>query len=166
MFSLTSSLTRLCALLIALILTACSGLVPRAPVNVDVVGVEPGQGQGMEGRFLVKLRVQNPSDKPIDYDGVYVELEVRGIRMASGVSDERGSVPRFGESVITVPVSVPISALVRQAMSLAGGNVGKIDYAVKGQLNGPMFGGASFRSKGEFSLPASAAGAAAGAATP
>lgn len=157
MFS-PSMLVRLCAALVALTLSACSGLTPRAPVNVDVVGVEPGQGQGMEGRFLVKLRVQNPTDKPIEYDGVYVELEVRGIRMASGVSDQRGSVPRFGESVVTVPVSVPLSAVLRQAMSLAGGNVSRIDYAVKGQLNGPLFGGASFRSKGEFSLPASTAG--------
>lgn len=143
-------------LLIGLGLSACAGLSPSAPVNVDVVGVEPSQGQGMEGRFLVKLRVQNPTDKPIDYDGVYVELEVRGIRMASGVSNERGSVPRFGEAVVVVPVSVPISALVRQAMSLAGGNVGNVSYAVKGRLNGPMFGGASFKSAGEFALPATA----------
>ncbi|MCX7204208.1 MAG: LEA type 2 family protein, partial [Burkholderiales bacterium] len=99
-------------LLVSVSISACAGLSPSAPVNVDVVGVEPSQGQGMEGRFLVKLRVQNPTDKPIEYDGVYVELEVRGIRMASGVSNERGSVARFGESVVVVPVSVPISALV------------------------------------------------------
>ena len=147
-------------LLVSVSISACAGLSPSAPVNVDVVGVEPSQGQGMEGRFLVKLRVQNPTDKPIEYDGVYVELEVRGIRMASGVSNERGSVARFGESVVVVPVSVPISALVRQAMSLAGGNLGKVDYAVKGRLNGPMFGGASFKSTGEFALPAAASEAA------
>ena len=62
--------------------------------------------------------------------------------------------------VVVVPVSVPISAVVRQAMSLAGGNLGKVDYAVQGRLNGPMFGGASFKSTGEFALPAAASEAA------
>ena len=64
--------------LITVWLSACAALAGREPVNVSVVGMEPMAGQGMEGRFLVKLRVQNPNDTPIDYDGVALELDVRG----------------------------------------------------------------------------------------
>jgi LEA14-like dessication related protein len=147
----------LIASLVAL-LTGCAGPWVRDPVNVDVVGVEPLQGQGMEGRFLVKLRVQNPNDLPVEYDGVYVELEVRGSRFASGVSGERGTVPRFGEAIVAVPVSVPVTALVRQALGMASGGLARTDYRLRGRLGGPVPGGVTFSASGDFALPAGPAG--------
>ena len=63
----------------ALLLAACASLrARRDPLQVTVAGIEPMQGQGMELRMLVKLRVQNPNDAPIDYDGVSLKLEVQG----------------------------------------------------------------------------------------
>ena len=140
-------------------LAACATLTGREPVVVDVVGVEPLASQGMEGRFLVKLRVQNPNTEPVAFDGVSITLDVRGSRLASGVSDVSGSVPRFGETVLAVPVTVPISAMVAQALGLATGDRSRIDYGLSGRLHGPVFGGVNFRSSGELTLP-SAAGAA------
>lgn len=162
-----SAFFRIFALSLSLILSGCAGLGNRLPVNVNVVGVEPGQGEGMEGRFNVKLRVQNPNEQPIEYDGAYVELYVRGMRLASGVSNERGVVPRFGESVVTLPVTVPVSAMIRQAMGLAasGGNISRLDYEVKGKLSGSLFGGASFQSKGEIGLPSTTPAGTAGQAS-
>ena len=147
--------TRLLTLLFAMGLMACAGPGTRTPVSVDVVGVEPLPSQGLEGRFMVKLRVQNPNDQPIEYDGVHVELQVRGMRLASGVSAERGIVGRFGESVLSVPVTVPPGAVIRQVLGLvqSSGKLERIDYTLTGKLNGPMFGGVSFRSSGELALP-------------
>ena len=51
-------------------LVACASLTGREPVIVDVVGVEPLPRQGMEGRFLVKLRVQNPNEALVEFVGV------------------------------------------------------------------------------------------------
>jgi LEA14-like dessication related protein len=114
----------------------------------------------MEGRFLVKLRVQNPNEQALDYDGVSIELDVRGSRLATGVSDARGSVPRFGEAVLEVPVSVPVSAMVRQALGFATGDRSRVDYRVRGRLAGPGFGAVSFSSSGELTLPAGLGGTA------
>ena len=86
----------------ALPLAACASLGGREPLTVDVVGVEPLAGQGMEGRFLVKLRLQNPGETPVDFDGVSVSLDVRGSRLASGGAT-CAAPPRFGETVIAVP---------------------------------------------------------------
>ena len=134
-------------------LAACASLTGREPLVVDVVGLEPLPSQGMEGRFALKLRVQNPNEAPVAFDGVSVNLDVRGTRLASGVSDGRGTVPRFGETVITVPVTVPVAAMIRQAMGLASGDRGRLDYSLNGRLAGSGFGGTSFSSKGELTLP-------------
>jgi hypothetical protein len=76
------------------------------PVQITVAGIEPMAGEGLEMRMMVSLRVQNPNDTQIDYDGTYVKLIVQGKTFATGVSDASGSVPRFGEAVIAVPVTV------------------------------------------------------------
>ena len=134
-------------------LAACASLTGREPLTVDVVGVEPLPGQGMEGRFLVKLRVQNPNEAPVQFDGISVRLDVGGQRLASGVGDARGTVPRFGETVLAVPVTVPVTAMIRQAVGLATGGGTRLDYELHGRLAGPAFGGVGFRSTGELALP-------------
>jgi Late embryogenesis abundant protein len=65
----------------------------------------------------VKLRVQNANDSPVEYDGMSLQLELNGEPFASGVSDQRGVVPRFGETLIEAPVIVPAFAVVRQAFA-------------------------------------------------
>jgi LEA14-like dessication related protein len=122
---------------------------------VTVAGIEPLQGQGMELRLLVKLRVQNPNDTPVDYNGVALEMSVQGKTLASGVSDAQGSVPRFGESVIEVPVTISGFRMARQAMGLMkdGANISKISYEMEGKLNGSVFNTVRFQTKGEFELP-------------
>lgn len=134
-------------------LAGCAGLGFGEPIDVIVAGIEPIPGEGMEARFALKLRIQNPNERPIDYDGIHVELDVRGARLASGVSDQRGTVPRFGERLITVPMSVSVLGVVRQAIDLATGQQVKADYAMRGRLAGAGFGGVRFESKGQLQLP-------------
>jgi LEA14-like dessication related protein len=137
-------------------LTACASLGGREPVRVNVVAVEPLTGQGLELRFMVKLRVQNPNDAPVEFDGIAIDLDVRGTDFASGVSDQRGTVPRFGELVLSVPVTVSASSVIKQALSFAMGNREKLSYQLRGKLAsaGAGFGGLRFTSSGEMDLPA------------
>ena len=138
----------------ALFVHGCASLQGRDPLQVTVAGIEPLEGQGLEMRLLAKLRVQNPNDAPIDYNGVSVEMAVQGKTFATGVSDTGGSVPRYGESVIAVPVTISAFRMVRQAIDLAqSGGAGKIKYEMKGKLGGSMFGGARFATSGEFEMP-------------
>ena len=75
---------------IALAVSAgCASMQKREPLQVTVAGVEPMKGEGMELRMMVKLRVQNPNDAPIDFNGVSVTMEVQGKTFATGVSDAR-----------------------------------------------------------------------------
>jgi len=139
----------------AALLAACAALPGHDPVQVQVAGVEPLQGEGLELRFLCKLRVQNPNDTPIAYDGIYIELEVRGSTFATGVSDESGTVPRYGEVVLSVPVAASTLRLARQAVDMyLSQDRSRIDYVLRGKIGGSTFGAVRFESKGEISLPA------------
>lgn len=128
--------------------SGCVGLAPRDPVHVHVVGIDPLPGQGMEGRFAVRLRVQNPSDAALEFDGVALELEVAGNTLATGVSDQRGTVARFGESIFSVPVTMPATAIVRQALRLASGDSSRVSYRLKGRLGGTTLAGTGARLPG------------------
>jgi LEA14-like dessication related protein len=147
------------ALLVPLALSACASLPGRDPLQVSVAGIESMPGEGMELRLLVKLRVQNPNDTPIEYDGVALDVDVMGRDFASGVSDQVGTVPRFGEAVVAVPVTVSVMRMVRQVMGMLDGKpVDKVTYSLSGKLNGAsLFGTQRFTSKGEFELPKGAA---------
>lgn len=133
----------------------CASLKGRDPLQVTVAGIEPLQGQGMELRMLVKLRVQNPNDAPVDYNGVAVEMNVQGKTFATGVSDAGGSVPRFGDTIISIPVTASAFRMAGQAINIfRHGTSGPISYEMKGKLNGSGFNSMRFTTKGEFDLPA------------
>lgn len=143
----------LSVLMLMLSLAGCAALSPRDPLNVQVAGIQPLPGEGLELRMAVKLRVQNPNDMALDYNGVALDLEINGRRLASGVSDERGSVPRFGETVLTVPVTISAFSAVRQALGLAE-HVGmeEVPYVLRGKLAGGLFGTQRFVEKGTLDL--------------
>jgi len=138
----------------ALALSGCSLFQRSEPVLVHLVGVDALPGEGLELRMLVKLRVQNPTDKALEYNGVFVEMAVQGKRFATGVSDDTGSIPRYSEVIVGVPVSISAFGIARQTMGLLSNEFhGKLVYELRGNISGPSFHGVSFKSGGEFVLP-------------
>jgi LEA14-like dessication related protein len=148
--------TRRVFLLVAALFTlgGCASLPDRDPIQVMVAGMESLPGEGAEIRMLVKLRVQNPNATQIDFTGAYVKLDVLGKTFASGVSDQGGTVPAFGETIVSVPVTVSVLRMVRQVVGMLDGKpVDKVTYEMSGKLSGGLFGTKRFSAKGEFELP-------------
>jgi LEA14-like dessication related protein len=148
--------TRRVFLLVAALFTlgGCASLPDRDPIQVMVAGMESLPGEGAEIRMLVKLRVQNPNATQIDFTGAYVKLDVLGKTFASGVSDQGGTVPAFGETIVSVPVTVSVLRMVRQVVGMLDGKpVDKVTYEMSGKLSGGLFGTERFSAKGEFELP-------------
>jgi LEA14-like dessication related protein len=124
------------------------------PLDVTVAGIEPLQGEGMEIRMLVKLRVQNPNDSAIAYTGASVKLDVLGKTFASGVSDASGTIPRFGEAVVAVPVSISVLRMVRQVMGMVDGKpIDKVQYEMSGKLQTGSFSAVRFSTSGVLEVP-------------
>ncbi|MCM2331200.1 Late embryogenesis abundant protein [Geopseudomonas sagittaria] len=145
----------LLAALLVLSLSACAALGVRDPLNIQVVGIEPLPGEGLEMRFAVKLRLQNPNTTPIDYDGIALELKVNDRSLARGVSAQSGSVPRFGETLLVVPVSISAFAAVRQALGLAeNARLDSLPYVLRGKFGGGLLGGRRFSDAGTLDLSA------------
>jgi LEA14-like dessication related protein len=138
------------ALTALLALVGCSGL--PEPLKVSLAGVDRLEGAGMEARFMARMRVQNPNDAAIVYDGVAVEVDLNGRSFASGVSDAKGEVARFGEGLVEVPVTVPAAGIVRQVLGLFTAIPEKLTYRIRGFLNTGTFGRVPFDSTGELDL--------------
>ena len=147
-------LRALLASLLVMTLSACALLPNRDPLNINVVGIEPLPGQGLEVRMAVKLRLQNPNETAIDYTGVALDLDVNGKLLASGVSDQQGTIGRFSEGVLVVPVSVSAFAALRQAVGLTQTqSLDNLPYTLRGKLAGGLFGTMRFSDSGVLSLP-------------
>lgn len=144
--------------LLVLSLSACALFPNRDPVNINVVGIEPLTSQELEVRFAIKLRVQNPNETAIDYNGIALDLEVNGHSLASGVSDQSGTIPRFSETVVSVPVSVSAFSVLRQTLGLSQTQtLDNLPYVLRGKLAGGLFGTMRFVDSGKLSLPKSSA---------
>ena len=140
----------------AVALAGCAIFKRANPPQVTLVGIEPaasGTSEDLESRMQLRLRVQNPNDAPIEYDGIYVELDVQNKSLGSGVSKQSGTVPAFGEGVIGVPVEVSYLGIAGEAMSLlTGKSLDKVTYKLRGKLNSPTSGALPFESQGELNL--------------
>ncbi|NBA93418.1 LEA type 2 family protein [Pseudomonas sp. R5(2019)] len=152
---LRSALLPTFAVALLLSLGACSLLPQRDPISITVVGIQPLPSQELEMRMAVKLRLLNPNDTAIHYNGVYLDLVVNGQPLASGVSDQRGIVERFSEEVVVVPVSISAFSVLRQAVGFSRTqSLDGLPYVVRGKLAGGLFGTVRFRDSGTLRLPA------------
>ena len=138
-------------------LGACASLPNRDPLNIDIAGIEPLPGEGLELRLAVTVRIQNPNDVAVDYSGASLSLDLNGRNLASGVSAAVGTVPRYGEAVLTVPVTISAFDMARQVLGFANAqNQEEVSYRVRGKLEGGFFGTRRFTDEGTFTLPAQA----------
>lgn len=139
---------------LALLLAGCGSLGQRDPLRVDLAGMQPLPGAGLEMRFNLKLRIQNPNEAAINYNGVALELDVNGLPLASGVSSQGGVVNGFGESLIEVPVTISAFSILRQAWGITeNGPVQHVPYRLRGKLGGGLWGTRRFTNAGVISIP-------------
>lgn len=136
-----------------LALAACAGFSQRDPLFIDVAGIEQVPGEGMELNLLVSIRVQNPNDTAVRYDGLALALDVNGQTLASGVSDDIGTVPRYGQKVFTIPVTISAFNVARQVFgAMNAADPAEVRYELRGKLEGGLFGTRRFEDQGMLRL--------------
>ena len=127
------------------------------PLRVSIAGLEPlGGSQGPELHYNVKLRIQNPNGGSFSFSGVSVDLQLNGADFANGVTSQSGTVPGYGETLVSVPVTAPAFAVLNKAYSAAGSDTppGQYPYILHGRLaSGITGGGQRFLDQGVLSLP-------------
>jgi len=150
-------MNRILAILLVATLGSCVTMPGTEPIQVTVADIESMESEGLEMRMLVKLRVQNPNEAPLEFDGVYVKVDVLDRTLATGVSDQRGVVPRFGETIVAVPLTVSTLRVALGALEVIGGTrtIDKVTYRMEGKLDGIGWGSHRFQHTGQLALPGS-----------
>ena len=144
---------RLPALLCLLVLISCSSLPRNAPrLDVTLADITPIEVGLFEQQYKIGLRVQNPSDNAVAIDGFAYQIEINGKPFAHGVSDERTTVPRFGQVVVSATAVSSLSGLVEQIRQLAGGAPNKLSYRITGSFSISGGGAIPFDQRGEIGL--------------
>jgi len=146
-------------LVLLLLMSGCATLDSRDAPEVRVVGLSALPSEGLELRFALKLRVQNPNESALSYDGLSVKLDLDGRGMASGVSNESGEIERFSDKVLSVPISISAFTALREFVAHAKnpqtgaeGVIQPIAFSLSGKLgagagkSGPV----RFRDSGEI----------------
>lgn len=122
--------------LITLALTASFGCAQLTqgltPPEVTLVDLRPLPGGNLEQRFEIKLRVLNPNDVALSSDGVDLELNVNGRRLARALSSESFSIPRLGDDIVVLVATTHLLDIFRQALALS--DAGTLDYEMNGKI--------------------------------
>lgn len=146
--------------LASLALSGCA-LLPWSAVapTVHLLGIERVAGEPLERRFQLKIRVQNPNPRPIEFKGLALTLDLNNRSVGQGVSNEQGVVPAHGELLMTLPVTVSASPETLQMLGFTDRLPrGELPYTLKGRFTGGMVirvlgAEAVFESSGSTRLP-------------
>jgi len=136
----------------AILVSACASLILREPLNATLSSFAPAELGVFEQRYDIRMRLQNPNDADLAFDGATLNLEINGKAFANGVSAEKGVVPRFGETVISFSAVSGLGGILRQVGDYQSGARQGFSYRITGRLHGSGPGGTPFESAGEFKL--------------
>ncbi len=153
---LKPSRRRLAGLAVAMLgLTAlggCAGLqLGMKKPEVTVANIRLLDGNLLEQRFLLTLRVMNPNTSEIAIEGLTFKVDLNGQPFAKGVGNQPVVIPRLGEAMVDVTATTGLGGLLRQFKAFKGRE--KVDYRISGRLVTGSFGGIDFDQTGEVELP-------------
>jgi len=145
-----------------LLLNGCASMYGlKEDPKISIADIRIQDVKAMEGVFLIKLRVLNPNDVPLDLHGINCDLEINKRHFASGIGDSNQSVPAFGTAVIPVEVYASVLDMVASVADLlhsAGKKPSKdnpVPYTLQGTVRVGIHGfkkEVPFKSSGELSL--------------
>ncbi len=136
-----------------MVLGGCVAWEIKEPLSVTIADIRPIDMNLLEQRYAVKVRVLNPNDVDIAFDGVAFDVELNGKLFARGVSNQGGVVPRFGEAVIDLQVVSGLQNILQQILELQQSGRPGFSYRVKGRLSAAGGLVIPFDTKGEWQLP-------------
>ena len=141
------------AFLFAISCSACAAFGLREPLNVTIADLRPIEVSVLEQRYALKVRLLNPNDMDIAFDGVVFDLEINETPFAKGVSNQASVIPRFGEALIDVQAVSGLQNILQQINELLKGERTRLTYRIRGRLHGGGFGVTRFDSSGEIAIP-------------
>jgi LEA14-like dessication related protein len=117
-------------------LSGCSLFVPKLETpKLSVVNVELQKSDIWEQRMKVRMRVENPNDRPIPVKGLTVALDVQGQELAHGVSGASFNVPALGEAEFDMNMTANMAGALLKLLGSNNQLGDSVDYRVRGKLS-------------------------------
>lgn len=143
------------AAVLALLLTACSSLGARwqAPA-LSFVDVQLVRGSLLEQRMRVRLKVDNPNDRPLAVRGASYIVEVAGEELGRGVSGNSFVVPARGGAEFDLLVTANLAPVLLKVATRLGSSK-EIPYRLHGEvrLASGLVRSVPFDQRGALRLP-------------
>lgn len=98
-----------------------------------MINVTPLESTPFEQRLKVDLRVRNPNNIDLLVTGMDFRLDLNGKRLARGLTNREFTVPRLGETVVSLETTTSTLDVVRQVLGLR--NVETLTYGITGLLH-------------------------------
>lgn len=120
-----------------LFLISCTSLTalsvqPESP-EVLLVNVTPLDTTMFEQRLQVDLRVRNPNDFDLEVTGLDFTLHLNEQRLARGLTNKTSTIPRLGDSVLSVETTTSTLDVIRQLLNLRQNQ--DVTYQIEGVLH-------------------------------
>lgn len=117
-------------------LFGCAGQLnerPEAP-NVSLSNINIIEFGLLEQRYGLRLRIQNPNSFALPLAGMNYQLYINGEPFAHGVSNDRVTIPGFGENVVNVDVVSNLNQLSKQLVELGSSSRQALQYRLEGKV--------------------------------
>jgi LEA14-like dessication related protein len=149
------AIARLSVSLLMVLIAGCSLFLPKwqAP-KLSIVDVELTKSDLWEQRMKVRMRVENPNDRPIPVKGLTVMLEVQGQELAHGVSGAAFEVPALGEAEFDMNMTANMAGTLMKLLGSGRALGDAVDYRVTGRvsLSHGLMRSIPFEDHGSFQL--------------
>ncbi len=119
-------------LILAVTLSGCISAQSVKSPRITLGSVRLLDSKGLAQRLQVDLLVANPNDFEIPLTGLQFTMQLNGLDFAHGLSSAKVTLPRLGEAIVPVTVTVSVVAVLQQMQ--AARKSSSLAYKITGEV--------------------------------
>ncbi len=121
-------------LLLLIQLTGCATLKLQPP-QIAVTGIKPAASTGLSAAFEIQLNIVNPNGVNLPIKGMSYQLALNGVQVLRGASGNIPSIPAYGETNVSLPVTANLFAAPKLLLQLADQSTSALDYELSATID-------------------------------
>ncbi|MEM5498221.1 LEA type 2 family protein [Paraglaciecola mesophila] len=120
---------------IAMLLSSCATLSPDfEKPELQLTNLSMLPAQGLEQRFRLTFRVTNPNNISFPVDGMNFKLNLRGLQVATGVSDKKFVLEPLSDNTFEVDVSASLFNSGRVLLDIMNSKPQELAYEINAKI--------------------------------
>jgi len=121
---------------VLLFLSGCATLNPAyEKPSVELVSFKALPANGFEQNFEIGLKLTNPNNFDLPFNGISYQFSVAGATLAHGVASNIPTAKAYGESRFVVPISTSLISGIKVVSALMNSKGKDISYQLEALLD-------------------------------